>query len=154
MTSGSERVLAFLRSSGLDVVVREFDVSTKSSMLAAQVLKCSVAEIAKSVVFTGGGRTFVVIVSGDRKVDALKLTRVVGEPVCLASPELVKKTTGYSIGGVPPFPHGPSVRVLADLSLMRFSRVWAAGGSPNIVIRISSRDLMGTVGGDPVDVST
>ena len=154
MTSGSERVLAFLRSRGLDVVVREFDVSTKSSMLAARALKCTVAEIAKSVVFTGGGKTFVVIVSGDRKVDVPRLARVVGDSVDLASPELVKKTTGYPIGGVPPFPHGSSVGVLADLSLMRFSHVWAAGGAPNVVIKISSRDLMGAVGGDPVDVST
>lgn len=154
MTSSPERVLNFLHSMGLEAVVRQFDVSTKSSVLAAQALNCTLGEIAKSVVFTGGGRTFVVILSGDRRVDARKLFQVVGESVDLASPEVVRKTTGYPIGGVPPFPHGPGVRVLADLSLMRFSQVWTAGGAPNIVFRISSRDLMGTLGGDPVDVST
>jgi prolyl-tRNA editing enzyme YbaK/EbsC (Cys-tRNA(Pro) deacylase) len=111
-------------------------------------------EIAKSVVFTGGERTFVVILSGDKRVDLRKLSQIADGPVELASPEVVKKTTGYPIGGVPPFPHGPKVSALADLSLMRFSRVWTAGGAPNSVFRISSRDLIGTLGGEPVDVST
>jgi prolyl-tRNA editing enzyme YbaK/EbsC (Cys-tRNA(Pro) deacylase) len=154
MTSSQGRVLAFLQSKGLEVLLREFDVSTKSSMLAAQALSCTLGEIAKSVVFTAGQKMFVVILSGDRRVDQDKLSQIAGEPVDLAAPDVVKKATGYPIGGVPPFPHRPNVAVLADMSLMRFSQVWTAAGAPNVVFRISIRDLMSTLGGDPVDVST
>ena len=51
--------------------------------------------------------------------------------------EEVKQLTGFSIGGVPPFSPNPSVRVLVDESLFRFSKVWAAAGSTNAVMELS-----------------
>jgi prolyl-tRNA editing enzyme YbaK/EbsC (Cys-tRNA(Pro) deacylase) len=52
------------------------------------------------------------------------------------SAEEVKTYTGYSIGGVPPFPHYPNVHVSADQSLFDFSDLWAAAGSNNTVMKI------------------
>ncbi len=128
--------------------MREFDESTKSSALAAQVLGCSVAEIAKSVVFTGKS-AYVVVISGDKKVDPLRLTKVVGETVRIARPDEVRDMTGYPIGGVPPFPHREGVEVLPDSSLNRFGEVWAAAGAPNVVIRVATSDLLHLVGKGP-----
>jgi len=152
MTAGAERVEAFLKSQGLKVELREFDTSTKSSSLAAQALGCGVGEIAKSVVFQGE-TPIVVVISGDRRVDLQKLAHVVGSRVEMATPEFVREATGYPIGGVPPFPHNGGVRVLPDVSLTRFRWVWAAGGAPNVVFRVSTPQLFKTVGTGPVDVS-
>lgn len=152
MAGSTDRVVAFLKSLGTEFEIREFDVSTKNSALAAEALDCTVAEIAKSVVFEGR-RTFVVVLSGDRKVEPRKLASVVGSQVTLATPDAVRASTGYPIGGVPPFPHNEGVKVLADLSLARFPSVWAAGGAPNVVFRMGTEELLKTIGSRSVDVS-
>jgi len=152
LTPGSDRVASFLKAEGLDAELKEFDTSTKSSSLAAQALGCTVGEIAKSIVFEGAG-PIVVILSGDRRVDLRRLAETVGSHVGVATPEFVKATTGYPIGGVPPFPHNDGVRVLPDRSLTRFRSVWTAGGAPNVVFKVSTLQLIKTVGIEPVDVS-
>jgi prolyl-tRNA editing enzyme YbaK/EbsC (Cys-tRNA(Pro) deacylase) len=146
------RVLEYLSKSGVRFELREFDESTKNSTLAAQALGCTVAEIAKSVVFVGE-KTAVVIISGDRKVDGAKLSEAMGTELRVARPDEVKDRTGFPIGGVPPFPHGEGVAVLADTSLTRFNHVWAAAGTPNSVFRIGTPDLLRILGVTPVDVA-
>ncbi len=136
-----ERVAKYLSNSGVEFELREFEESTRSSALAAQALGCTIAEIAKSVVFIGAA-TVVVIISGDRKVDPNKLAAAAGEAMRIASPEEVRERTGFPIGGVPPFPHAEGVSVMPDSSLRRFRRVWAAAGSPNAVFRIGVDDLL------------
>lgn len=153
LLGGRERVAEFLARSGVRVEIREFDSSTRSSALAAQALRCTVAEIAKSVVFVGAGPS-VVVISGDKRVDSAALGEAVGGGVRVATADEVRSLTGYPIGGVPPFPHGAPVRVLADASLARFREVWAAGGAPNVVFRMETSDLMRLVGGEPCDVAS
>ena len=147
-----DRVIGYLSAAGVRFELREFGESTRNSALAAQALGCTVAEIAKRVVFVGSG-TAVVIISGDRKVDGAKLARVAGEEMRVATPDEVRERTGFPVGGVPPFPHGPGVLAYPDLSLTRFQRVWAAAGTPNSVFSIASSDLVGQVGRGPFDLS-
>lgn len=147
-----ERVAEYLSASGLKVEMREFDESTRSSALAARVLGCSVAEIAKSVVFVGSG-TAVVIISGDKVVDGAKLAMETGEEMRVATPVEVKERTGFPIGGVPPFPHNPGVLVYPDVSLRRFGHVWAAAGTPNAVFKVGASDLFGHLGRGPFDLA-
>ncbi len=143
-----ERVAGYLAASGVQFEIREFGESTKNSQLAAQALGCTVAEIAKSVVFVGKS-TAVVITSGDRRVDAVKLSKLAGEEMRVARPGEVRERTGFPIGGVPPFPHSEGVAVFPDASLTRFESVWAAAGTPNAVFRIASSDLIRLVGRGP-----
>ena len=148
-----ERVSEFLSRSGAKYELREFGDSTKNSALAAEALGCTVAEIAKSVVFVGEKTAAVVIISGDRRVDAAKLVGVAGTEMRVAKADEVRLRTGYPIGGVPPFPHGEGVLVVADTSLTRFGHVWAAAGTPNSVVGIGTPDLLRLLGTTPVDVS-
>ena len=147
-----ERVAEFLSESGARHEIREFTQSTKNSALAAQALGCTVAEIAKSVVFVGV-KTAVVIVSGDKKVDTSKLGRILTGQVRTAKPDEVRERTGFPIGGVPPFPHTAGVEVLPDASLTRFREVWAAAGAPNAVFKIKVADLLRLVGKGPFDLA-
>ena len=147
-----ERVAEYLSRSGIEFELRDFGESTKNSIFAAQALGCTVAEIAKSVVFVGQ-KTAVVIISGDRRVDQGKLARATGEALSIATPDDVRGRTGYPIGGVPPFPHNPGIAVLPDASLERFGHVWAAAGTPNSVFRIGTRDLIRLVGCSPFDLA-
>jgi len=147
-----ERVVDYLSKSGVDYELREFGESTRNSSLAAQALGCTIAEIAKSVVFAGVG-TAVVIISGDKRVNTSELTKVAGERMAAATPDEVRQRTGFPIGGVPPFPHGEKVIVLPDASLARFPRVWAAAGTPHVVFRIAASDLLRLVGRGPFELS-
>ena len=153
MPGSTDRVATFLRSLGVKFELREFDVSTKNSALAAEALGCSIGEIAKSVVFEGG-ETIVVVLSGDRRVDPGKLSSLVGSQVNLATPDSVRASTGYPIGGVPPFPHSDHVKVIVDESLTRFPAVWAAGGAPNVVFKMDTAELLRTLRAVPVDVAS
>ncbi len=146
------RVSEFLSGSGVEFEPRDFGESTKSSSLAAQALGCTLAEIAKSVVFVGE-KTAVVIISGDRRVDRRKLAEAAGGVVRIATPEEVRERTGYPIGGVPPFPHVRGVAVFLDASIAKFDQVWAAAGTPNSVFRIGTGDLLRLAGTTPLDLS-
>jgi len=121
--------------------------------MAADAVGCTVPEIAKSIAFTRGDESVVVVISGDKRVDPGKLSKVVGGEVMMANASRVRKTTGYVIGGVPPFPHDPGVKVLLDSSLQRFNHVWAAAGTPSSVMNLSIELLASIVGGEPVDVA-
>lgn len=149
---GSKRVSAYLAEKGIEARVVTLDESTRTSQLAADALGCTVAEIAKSIVFRAGDGAVVVVISGDRRVDAKKVSAQMGVKVGNADADAVKALTGYVIGGVPPFPHDAGVKVLLDRSLTRFERVWAAAGTPNSVMNLAVAQLRGIVG-DPVDVA-
>jgi len=149
---GSKRVSAYLAERGIEARVVTLDESTRTSQLAADALGCTVAEIAKSIVFRAGDGAVVVVISGDRRVDAKKVSAQMGVKMGNADADAVKALTGYVIGGVPPFPHDAGVKVLLDGSLTRFERVWAAAGTPNSVMNLAVEQLRGIVG-DPVDVA-
>lgn len=84
MTDGLERVRCHIAERGVDPNIVVFNDSTESSELAAKALGCSVAEIAKSVVFTAE-QTYVVVVSGDMRVSTARLSSVLGLKVKLAT---------------------------------------------------------------------
>jgi prolyl-tRNA editing enzyme YbaK/EbsC (Cys-tRNA(Pro) deacylase) len=151
--SGSrESVDELLKKSGIPVEAREFGGSTRNSALAAKELGCAVEQIAKSVIFVGS-KTVIVVLSGDRRVDARKLENSIGGSFRVATAAEVRKFTGYPAGGVPPFPHRAGVVVIPDTSLGRFEDVWAAAGTPNSVFRVRTMDLVGPVGIEPADLS-
>ena len=152
MARGSRRVGEFLAARGLDVQVVLLDSSTRTSKMAADSLGCSLAQIAKSIVFVDGS-TVVVIISGDKRVDARKLSKMLGEKVRIADADSVRRGTGYVIGGVPPFPHNEGVKVLLDASLGRFDEVWSAAGTPHSVMKLRVEELREVVGGNFIDVA-
>jgi prolyl-tRNA editing enzyme YbaK/EbsC (Cys-tRNA(Pro) deacylase) len=48
---------------------------------------------------------------------------------------------------VPPFGHAGDLPVIVDEDLLRFERVWAAGGRPDTVFPIDPSQLTATTGG-------
>jgi prolyl-tRNA editing enzyme YbaK/EbsC (Cys-tRNA(Pro) deacylase) len=148
--SGSARkVQDALTAAGVEAEVVELPASTRTSAEAAAAVGCSIGQIAKSVVFrTGDGETPVLVVaSGANRVNEAKLQDVIGRSVQKADAEFVRKATGFSIGGVPPFGHEQPVTVVLDQDLMQWEYVWAAAGTPNAVVRLRPADLQRLAGG-------
>src|SRR5262245_42529290 len=121
---------------GAEFEVLEFEVSTHTAQEAAAAVGCSLAEIAKSLIFKAAdGRSVLVIASGANRVDEKKVRTLLGQKIERADPDFVRRSTGYVIGGVPPVGHASPSIVLIDSDLERFALVWAAGGTPNAVFR-------------------
>jgi len=134
--------------------VVEFEQPTRTSADAAAAIGCSVAEIAKSVVFRGkaSGEAVVVVASGANRVSEEKVAMKVGEPLARADAEFVREATGYVIGGVAPLGHAKPVKLLLDEDLQRFETVWAAGGTPHSVFPLTPAQLRTATGADWSDV--
>ena len=152
MARGSKRLRQFVNERGIEAEVVTLDSSTRTSQMAADSLGCEVAQIAKSIVFTGDS-PIVVVISGDKRVDPRKLSEHLGWKAKIADAEAVRNGTGYVIGGVPPFAHEPGVVVLLDSSLERFDYVWAAAGTPHSVMRLMVSELAEIVGGGFADLA-
>lgn len=135
--------------------VMEFDASTRTSAEAAAAIGCTVAQIAKSVVFraVNSGRPVLVVASGPNRVDEKKVAQLIGEPIGRADADFVREQTGFTIGGVPPVGHATPPLVLIDASLQSMDVLWAAGGTPNAVFRLTPDDLVALTGGRVAEVT-
>ncbi|TMH66213.1 MAG: YbaK/EbsC family protein [Betaproteobacteria bacterium] len=142
------RTSQLLREAGIDTHVVEFEQPTRTSVEAAAAIGCSVAEIAKSIVFRGqdSGQAVVVIASGDNRVSEAKVAAELGEPLTRADADFVRTTTGYAIGGVAPIGHSQPVKLLLDEDLRRFETVWAAAGTPFSVFPVRPDQLRALTG--------
>jgi prolyl-tRNA editing enzyme YbaK/EbsC (Cys-tRNA(Pro) deacylase) len=148
------RTAQLLQDAGVDARVVEFEQPTRTSAEAAVAIGCSVAEIAKSIVFRGAnsGRAVVVVASGDNRVSEAKVAAAVGEPLLRADAEFVRAATGYAIGGVAPIGHAQPVLLLLDADLRRFATVWAAAGTPYSVFPLRPDQLRALTGAEWSDV--
>ena len=147
-SKSATRVQAALDAAGVTARVVELPHSTRTAAEAAQAVGCEVAQIAKSLVFTGAaGEAVLVITSGTNRVDEKRLG------LQRASADFVREKTGYAIGGIPPVGLATPVRTLIDEDLLRFERIWAAAGTPNAVFELSPADLPRMTGGTVTRVS-
>ncbi|MFF7470712.1 YbaK/EbsC family protein [Streptomyces sp. NPDC008092] len=133
--------------------VRRFPDATRTAAEAAAAVGCGLSEICKSLVFAADGVPVLVLMDGASRVDVELVRRELGAgKVTRAKADVVRETTGYAIGGVPPFGHRTRTRVLADRALLRHDVVWAAAGDPHAVFPIAPAALVEHAGATVVDV--
>jgi prolyl-tRNA editing enzyme YbaK/EbsC (Cys-tRNA(Pro) deacylase) len=138
----AKKVADRLRDRGLAVDVQELDSSTRTAADAAAAVGVTVGQIVKSLVFTDGAEgPFLVLCAGDRRVD----TTAFGDGIRPATADEVRAATGFAIGGVPPLGHDRPLRTVVDESLLRFDRVWCAGGTPHSVFEVATADLVAAI---------
>ena len=135
--------------------VLEFEESTRTAADAAAAIGCEVAQIAKSMIFRAADsdRPVLVIASGSVRVDPNKVSALLDEEVRRASPEFVRDSTGFAIGGVAPVAHRVEPVVLIDQSLFDLDCLWAAAGTPNAVFRLLPDDLLRLTAGVVADIA-
>ncbi len=139
---------------GPGFAVVEFDASTKTSAEAAAAIGCTVAQIAKSLVFrAAGGGPVLVVASGTNRVDEKKVGALIGEAIGRADADFVREKTGYAIGGVAPVGHAAAPAVLLDDDLRQYQTIWAAAGTPNAVFSLTPADLQRLTGGSFADIA-
>ena len=147
-----ERVRAALAAAGHPDTITTFPAGTRTAADAAAAVGCTVAQIAKSIVFRAGGRAAVVIISGANRVDTRRAEAALGVRLARADADWVRETTGFAIGGVSPVGHLAPPLLLLDEDLLALDPVWAAAGSPSHVFRTSAAELRRMTGAAVAEV--
>ena len=129
--------------------IREFGETTRTSADAAAAIGCSVAQIAKSLVFraVGSNRAVLVIASGVNRVDEKRVAAALADRIAKADATFVRDKTGFAIGGVAPVGHTEKPVILIDEDLLQHAEIWAAAGTPNSVFRLTPQALVAMTGG-------
>lgn len=150
----AQRVADLLKELGHDQPVVMLPESGKTSAEAAAGLGCSVAEIAKSIVFRrlSDDAPVMVVASGVNRVDEAKVAALLG-PLGRADAKFVKTRIGYAIGGVCPVGHLEKTVMLIDEDLLGLEQVWAAAGHPHAVFRLTPAQLLKMTGAPTADVA-
>jgi prolyl-tRNA editing enzyme YbaK/EbsC (Cys-tRNA(Pro) deacylase) len=154
LSASAARVQAALEASGVAFEVKELDSSTRTAKDAAAAIGCTVAQIAKSIVFRAQdtGRPILVIASGVNRIDEAKVEAALGEGLGKADADFVRARTGYAIGGVPPLGHAERIETFIDSDLLALGEIWAAAGTPRAVFRLTANRLAEMTGGRVIEV--
>jgi prolyl-tRNA editing enzyme YbaK/EbsC (Cys-tRNA(Pro) deacylase) len=155
LKKSAQKVQDALAAAGFSNQVVELPDSTRSAAEAAAAVGCTVAQIAKSLVFRGrsSGRAVMVIASGAHRVDEARLATDLGEEVAKADAEFVRERTGFAVGGVPPIGCAGELVTRVDEALLGHAEIWAAAGHPNAVFRLTPDELVRMTGGRVVRVA-
>ena len=147
-----ERVASFLRKTGVEGRVEEFEAGTPTAEDAARAVGCKLGQIVKSLVLDCDGSHVLVLVPGDRRADLNKVAKAVGSTRAkIAGPDEVRAATGFEPGAVAPFPLVRVSRVLVDRQLLVHERVWIGAGSPRHMATLSPGDLVRLSKAEPMD---
>lgn len=155
LKDSAQKVQQAVNALGYNFTVIEFDQSTRTSADAAAAIGCTVAQIAKSLVFRGkpSNQAVLVIASGSNRVDEKKVSKLVGEKISRATADFVRDETGFAIGGIPPIGHHKKLITLIDEDLLQHHHIWAAAGTPHAVFRLTPEELVNMTGGQVVDLA-
>ncbi len=134
--------------------VIELADSTRTSAEAAAAIGCTVAQIAKTLVFKGktSGSPILIIASGVNRVNTQRIADLVGEAIEKPDADYVREKTGFVIGGVPPVGHSTPLMTFVDEDLLQFDVIWAAAGTPHAVFQLTPGDLEKMTAGRVIDV--
>lgn len=149
LSRNARRVQAALAAHDTAFQVVELPDSTRTARDAADAIGCTVAQIAKSLVFRGTDtdRPLLAIASGTNRVDETVLSALAEEPIEQATPDFVRERTGFAIGGVPPVGHDAPLPTWIDEDLLDYDTIWAAAGTPHAVFQLDPSALPRLTGG-------
>lgn len=155
LQASSLKVQQFLADHGHDFVVQKMPQSTRTAQDAAAAIGCTVAQIAKSLIFKHGvtGEPVLVVASGTNRVSADKVKHATGIVLEKADAAFVRDNVGYAIGGVPPVAHNARVKTLLDNDLHQYTEIWAAAGTPNSVFKLAPQHLGQLTQGQWIDLA-
>jgi prolyl-tRNA editing enzyme YbaK/EbsC (Cys-tRNA(Pro) deacylase) len=155
LRDSARRVQEYMTGRGFSFKVKEFPSSTRTAQEAAESIGCSVAQIAKSLVFREkkSDRPILVVASGVNRVDVKKIRRATGLDLGKADGDFVKQRVGYAIGGIPPAGHLERLETLLDEDLRVHETIWAAAGTPFAVFELKSDSLEELTRGMWMDVA-
>ncbi len=144
LSKAAKSLQSTLKNHGVTCKVIELATSTKTAHDAANSLGCSIAQIAKSLIFktVSTGKPVLVLASGSNRVNEKTIEQHVGEKIIKADADFVRDVTGFAIGGIPPIGHKQKIDfIFIDEDLMKLDSLWAAAGTPYAVFNVQAKEL-------------
>ena len=149
MSKSLARVRTALSATGLNPeAVQEMPGSTRTAAEAAAAVGCALDQIVKSIIFRGqaSGHVRLFLTAGGNRIDPDLAAALAGEALGRADADLVRRETGFAIGGVAPLGLIAPVPVWMDPRLCEFATVWAAAGTPRHVFPADPQALAQAAG--------
>ena len=134
-----EKLKQYIKDNGIQAEHLHFERSVHTVEEAAAEANAKPGDFVKSVCLTGN-KTVIAIILGTDRADIKKAEALTEAKLHLASPEEALQETGYPVGGTPPF--GYSAIFLMDEKVLNKSVVYAGGGSPQALIKISPDEII------------
>jgi prolyl-tRNA editing enzyme YbaK/EbsC (Cys-tRNA(Pro) deacylase) len=144
LSRSAKKVQDVLASLKVDTEVIELPASARTAAEAASAIGCSVAQIAKTILFRTmkEKKPIIVVASGANRINEARIEAQIGEPIEKADAAYVREQTGFVIGGVPPIAHLEPIYTIVDEDLLGLGDIWAAAGTPNAVFRLTGKALL------------
>ena len=142
--SPTERLARFLVDAGIDHEFVAPGVPTPSVAAAAAALGVPESSILKTLVFEAADERYVAAVAfGTARIDRRKLAAATGHRrLGFASPDAVRRATGYPAGGVAPVGHQTALPVVVDRAVIGLPVAWGGGGEVSLLLRIAPADIV------------
>jgi Cys-tRNA(Pro) deacylase len=101
-------------------------------------------QVVRSILFRLTETEYVLaLVAGPQQISWAALRKYLGKSrLTMATPEEVKKITGYETGSVSPFGLPQPIRILVDESVLREKVISLGSGRKNTAVIMSSADLI------------
>jgi|SRR5690554_4936050 len=143
LKKSAQKVQTALDKLGLNLKVVELSNSTRTAQEAADAIGCTVEQIVKSLIFKGktSQAPILIIASGTNRVNEKAVRELIGEKLQKADADFVLKHTGFAIGGIPPVGLKKPITTYIDQDLMEYEEIWAAGGTPHAVFKLTPQIL-------------
>jgi prolyl-tRNA editing enzyme YbaK/EbsC (Cys-tRNA(Pro) deacylase) len=151
-----ENLQAYIDANRIGAVILPLKRSTATVPQAAAALGVKTDQIIKSLVFQADGQPLLVINNGLARVDHRKLAGCLGvgrKRVKLADPQWTLEMTGYAVGSMPPFGHRWKLRTLVDRAIADLEVVYAGGGGPDTMMKLSAGELLRVTGAELHDLA-
>jgi len=136
----------FLDEHNIPYEIMTFSPSTeKGAASVANALGFRERQMIKTLIFqTDKSEKALIMVGGDQNAISGKLKKALGSRnISMAPPDVVKETTGYVVGSIPPFHWQPEVfRNFLDESLMTEERLGVGAGVWGNEIIITPENLV------------
>ena len=117
----------------------------KGAASVARELGFRERQMIKTLIFEmDTGECLLVMVGGDQNIVSGKLKKIAGSRnIRLAAPEVVRRTTGYAVGSIPPFSwQAPGFRTFLEISLMDESLLGVGTGLWGHEILLTPQNLV------------
>jgi prolyl-tRNA editing enzyme YbaK/EbsC (Cys-tRNA(Pro) deacylase) len=152
MSKSLARVVAALQAAGIPSAPVEAKAEIRTAEAAATDAGVTLDQIVKSILFQGSsGGLFLFLTAGGNRVDPTKAATLAAEPLSRAEVDVVRRVTGFAIGGVAPLGHLTPSPTFLDPRLLNFAEVWAAAGTPRHMFRVDPQALVRATGATVAD---
>jgi prolyl-tRNA editing enzyme YbaK/EbsC (Cys-tRNA(Pro) deacylase) len=136
-----DKLKRFLQENSVKCEHLHFERSVHTVEDACREAKAQPDDFVKTIcMIASDGKVVCALVLGSNRASTERVSKVLNiERPDIAAPEQALEKTGYLVGGTPPF--GYEAVFLIDDKIMEKDTVYAGGGTPNALVKISPKEI-------------